>query len=151
MQMAYGKAPYYKKYIDFLEYVYLEKEWEYLHDLNCYLIEYISRNFLGIQTVFSNSRIYKTHGVKHEKLLSLLKAANTDVYVSGPAAKDYIIAKDYEEAGIDLIWKDYSNYPKYPQKSNKFTHFVSIWDLLFNVGDDAPYYIWGWREDSKVG
>jgi hypothetical protein len=27
---------------------------------------------------------------------------------------------------------------------------VSILDLLFNVGPDAPWYIWGWREGGKA-
>lgn len=34
---------------------------------------------------------------------------------------------------------------EFPQHSKKFNHFISILDLLFNVGEDAPYYIWGWR------
>ena len=148
--MAYHKAPYFKRYEEFLKFVYLEKQWEYLYELNRFFIENISREFLGITTKFSDSRYYPTHGVKHEKLLSLVKTAQADVYVSGPAAKDYIIAEDYERENIQLIWKDYSGYPEYPQRSEKFTHNVSILDLLFNVGDDAPYYIWAYRNRGGV-
>ena len=90
---------------------------------------------------------YETHGVKHEKLLSRLKSAGADVYISGPAAKDYIIKKDYDNEGIELIWKDYSGYPEYPQGNDTFFPNVSILDLLCNVGKDAPYYIWGWRSE----
>ena len=145
LQMAYHKAPYFKRYEEFLKFVYLEKQWEYLYELNRFLIENISREFLGITTKFSDSRNYSTHGAKHEKLLSLVKASQADVYVSGPAAKDYIIAEDYTREGIELVWKDYSGYPEYPQRSENFTHNVSILDLLFNVGDDAPYYIWAYN------
>ena len=145
LKMAYHKAPYFKRYEEFLKFVYLEKTWEYLYELNRFLIENISREFLGITTKFSDSREYPTHGAKHEKLLSLVKSARADVYVSGPAAKDYIITEDYEREGIKIVWKDYSDYPEYPQRGEKFTHNVSILDLLFNVGDDAPYYIWGHR------
>ena len=56
----------------------------------------------------------------------------------------------YEEKGIKLAWKNYTGYPEYPQLSENFTHQVSIIDLLFNVGDDAPWYIWGWRENSDI-
>ena len=125
--------------------VYLEKTWTYLYELNRFLIEHIARDFLGITTKFTDSRDYPTHGVKHEKLLSLVKAAQADVYISGSAAKDYIVVEDYARAGIKLVWKDYSDYPEYPQLGKQFTHYVSILDLLFNVGDDAPYYIWGHR------
>lgn len=146
LEMAYHKAPFWKRYEEFLSFVYLEKTWTYLYELNRFLIEHISRDFLGITTKFSDSRNYPTHGVKHERLLSLVKAAKANLYLSGLAAKDYIIAEDYAKENIQLVWKDYSNYPEYRQIGKKFiTHNVSILDLLFNVGDDAPYYIWGWR------
>lgn len=142
LQMAYRKAPFFHLYEEFLKFVYLEQTWDYLYKLNRFLIEKISQDFLGITTKFSDSRDYPTHGAKHEKLLSLVKAAGADVYISGPAAKDYIIAEDYEREGIKLVWKDYSHYPEYPQRGEKFNHYVSILDLLFNVGKDAPNYIW---------
>lgn len=149
LAMAYHNAPFWKRYEEFLQFVYLEKRWAYLYELNRFLIEHISRDFLGITTKFTDSRDYPTHGVKHEKLLSLVKAAQTDLYLSGPAAKDYIIAEDYAAAGIQLVWKDYSNYPAYRQSGGIFiTHNVSVLDLLFNVGEDAPYYIWGHRTIS---
>lgn len=146
LEMAYHKAPFWKRYEEFLSFVYLEKTWTYLYELNRFLIEHIARDFLDITTKFTDSRDYQTHGVKHERLLSLVKAAKADLYLSGLAAKDYIIAEDYAKENIQLVWKDYSNYPEYRQIGKKFiTHNVSILDLLFNVGDDAPYYVWGWR------
>ena len=148
LKHSYGKSKFFKKYEEFFHNVYLEREWDYLYKINRYLIEYISHDFLGIKTKFTDSRDYQTHGVKHEKLLSLVKAVGATTYVSGPAAKDYIITEDYEKAGIEIIWKDYSGYPEYHQNSEKFTHNVSILDLLFNVGDEAPYYIWKWRNDN---
>lgn len=139
----YSKAPYFKQYQDFLEDVYLGRKWEYLSELNRYLIEHISHDFLGITTKFTNSRDYHSEGTGHYKLLSLLISAGAAYYVSGPAAKSYIHAEDYEKAGIELHWKDYSGYPEYPQLHEPFCHNVSILDLLFNTGPDAPKYIWG--------
>jgi len=40
------------------------------------------------------------------------------------------------------------NYPEYPQLFPPFEHQVSILDVLFNCGPEAPYYIWGWREGA---
>jgi len=141
----YSRAPYFKKYKEFIEYVYLDRRWEYLYELNRYMIQEISK-MLGINTKFEDSRDYAVSGVKHDKLLNLVKAANADLYLSGPAAKDYIIEEDYKKANIELVYKDYSGYPEYKQLYEPFCHNVSILDLLFNTGDDAPYYIWGWRE-----
>lgn len=145
----YTHAPYYKKYLPFLEYVYLEQQWERLIDLDRYMIETISHEFLGMKTKFAESHDFAFTGSKHEKLLTMLQSANATTYVSGPAAKDYIVAKDYEQNGIKLVWKDYSGYPEYPQQYGAFEHAVSILDLLLNTGDDAPYFIWGWREEKK--
>ena len=46
--------------------------------------------------------------------------------------------------GVNAV--DYSGYPEYPQPFPPFQHAVSIVDLLFCCGPEAPYFIWGWRE-----
>jgi len=146
LRQTYFNAPFFKLYETFLREIYLEKKWNNLSELNQYLIKTISRDFLGIKTEFMDSRSFIVNGVKHEKLLNLVIAAGTQVYVSGPAAKHYIIEKDYEDAGIQIIWKDYTGYPEYPQSFDNFCHYVSTLDLLFYTGNNAPYYIWGWRD-----
>ena len=138
----YSKAPFFSDYRPFLEDFYLARTWENLSELNHFLIMMISREFLGIRTIFTSSRDYASDGAGHEKLLSLLKSAGADYYVSGPAAKSYIKAPDYEKAGIELHWKDYSRYPEYKQLNEPFSHNVTILDLLFNTGKHAPDYIW---------
>ncbi len=138
----YSKAPFFGYYRDFLEDFYLGHTWNSLSELNQYLIKYIAVNFLGIKTRFTNSRDYSSSGSGHEKLLSLLRSAEADYYVSGPAAQSYIHADDYMRYGIELHWKDYSGYPEYPQLNDPFCHNVTVLDLLFNVGDAAPEYIW---------
>jgi hypothetical protein len=142
---AYRKAPYFGKYKDFFANVFLEYKWEYLSQLNQYFITTISRDFLKIPTKFSNSTDYQSFGKKNEKLLSLIKNAGCEVYISGPAAKNYINEDDYKASGISIEWKDYSGYPEYPQNNTPFEPNVSIIDLLFHIGPDAPFYIWGWR------
>jgi len=145
----YKKAPYFHCYEPFLNKIYLQKEWTYLFELNRYIIERIAVDFLGIQTKFDDSRNFKTHGQKHEKLLSMLASAGAEAYVSGPAAKSYIDEADYREAGVRLAWKNYDGYPEYEQLYKPFSHNLSVLDLLFNTGDDASYYIWGWRDKAN--
>ena len=146
---AYQKAPFFSKYRDLLESVYLDHTWEYLYRLNRYLIETISKEYLGIDTVFRDSLEFVSQGAKDEKLLSLLQNIGCDIYVSGPAAKNYMNIQMYRDNGINVIWKDYSGYPQYNQGYGfgAFEHGVSILDLLFYTGEDAPYYIWGWRAE----
>lgn len=145
----YRTAPFFPFYRSFFEDMYLSCQWSYLHELNQCLIQFIAKDLLGIETHFANSRDYQSSGSGHKKLLELLQSAGAEEYISGPAAKNYIVESDYEAAGIQLLWKDYTGYPEYPQQFDyPFEHGVSILDLLFNVGEDAPWYIWGWREQQ---
>lgn len=143
---CYGRAPFFSRYADLLDEVYRVRRWEYLSELNQYLIREIS-GLLGIKTRFSDVLDYESHGKRNERLLSLLVSAKADVYVSGPAAKDYLDEAAFLAAGVRVVWKDYAGYPAYRQMHEPFEPSVSILDLLFNTGEDAPYYIWGWRTD----
>jgi hypothetical protein len=148
IRQYYSKAPGFERYRGFFEDFYLGREWENLSEMNQHLVRRIASDLLGIPTVFSDSRQYAPAGAKQERLLDLLRKAGATTYVSGPSAKSYIDPSRFEEAGIELVWKDYAGYPEYPQFHPPFAHDVSILDLLFQVGPDAPGYIWGWRSGS---
>lgn len=142
----YQGCSYFKDYFAFLEDFYLGHQWLHLSEMNQYLIKYIAREFLGIKAKFQDSRKYALAGQKQGRLLDLLRKVNAERYISGPAAKSYIDPSHFEAAGIELVWKDYAGYPEYFQRFPPFEHGVSVLDLLFNVGPDAPWFIWGWRE-----
>jgi len=78
---------------------------------------------------------------KTERLLSLCQQAKATEYISGPAAKGYLDESLFSRAGIGVTFFDYSNYPVYPQLWGEFEHGVTILDLLFNCGLDAPKYM----------
>lgn len=149
IRQHYSKCPYFTRYQAFFEDVYLGRQWANLSVLNQHLIRAISSDFLGLATEFGDSREYSLSGQKFDRLLELVTQTGTERYVSGPAAKDYIDSSRFSAAGIELVWKDYSGYPEYPQRFPPFEHGVSILDLLFNVGPDAPWYIWGWRDGGS--
>jgi hypothetical protein len=146
IKQSYAKAPYFKKYQGFFEYVYLNAKWTNLSELNQFLIKTISQDFLGMKTNFGDSREYHPGGRKLERLIDLLLKVEAKLYVSGPSAKGYIEENRFKEVGIELVFKDYSGYPEYPQLFPPFEHAVSILDVLFNCGPAAPDFIWGWRE-----
>ncbi|MCS6774934.1 MAG: WbqC family protein [Chloroherpetonaceae bacterium] len=151
LRQYYGKAPYFALYADLLRHVYLECAWATLSELNQYLIRTISRDLLGISTNFADSREYALTGRRQERLLQLLQAVGATEYLSGPAARSYIDPEAFAQAGIHLRYKDYAGYPEYPQFHPPFDHHVTILDLLFHTGPQAPYYIWGWREEGRSG
>jgi hypothetical protein len=148
LKQCYSKAPYFHKYKEFFESFYLGGKWTNLSELNQYLIKTISNEFLGMDTEFMDSRIFHPGGKKLDRLVDLLQQADAELYVSGPAARHYIDKNVFVEAGIEVVYKDYSGYPEYTQLFPPFEHAVSIVDVLFNCGPHAPDYIWGWRKEN---
>ncbi len=146
----YGKAPFFRHYQGFLEDIYLAREWRSLSELNQFLVHSIARDHLGIKTPFLQSSDFPATGRSQDRVLNLLRAVQADVYLSGPAGRSYLDEKRFEEEGIALVWKDYSGYPEYPQFHPPFDHAVTILDLLFHVGPEAPQYIWGWRTGQSA-
>jgi hypothetical protein len=147
LKQNYGKCPHYSRYRPWFEHVYLGTTWTSLSELNQSTIRHIAREFLGITTTFADSREYAAQGHKLERLIDLVRKTGATSYLSGPAARDYIVPESFAEQGVELLWKDYAGYPEYPQRFPPFEHGVTILDLLFNTGPDAPWYIWGWRSN----
>jgi len=146
LQTHYAHAPYFAHYRPLLEELYLGTEWRLLSDFNQSMIRAIARE-LAISTAFADSRALAPAGKKQERVLDLLRRTGADVYVSGPAARSYIEEERFAAAGITVHWKDYAGYPEYPQFHPPFVHEVTILDLLFHTGPDAPRWIWGWRAE----
>jgi hypothetical protein len=145
LQQHYSRAPHFARYRAFLEAIYLGSRWQRLSELNQHMTISIARELLGIRTDFRDSSEFALHGTKTERLVDLLRQTGAAAYVSGPSARDYIDAELFSAAGIKLVYKSYEGYPAYPQFHPPFEHQVSILDLLFHTGPEAPYYIWGWR------
>lgn len=136
----YARAPYFHTYQNLFEELYLTCTALRLSEINYHFIFAICK-FLGIKTKLSWSSDYRIIEGKTERLVDLCKQAGGTEYISGPSAKDYIDPVLFKNAGIKLIYMDYSNYPKYPQLYPPFEHGVSILDLIFQTGPDAPKYM----------
>ena len=73
------------------------------------------------------------------RLIEICRLFNADTYVSAPGSADYIGregVKCFEEAGIDLVFQRY-DHPIYQQWGAGFLSYMSIIDLLLNVGEQA--------------
>ncbi|WP_211444857.1 WbqC family protein [Collimonas humicola] len=136
----YRHAPHFEEIATLLEPLYIRRTHTRLSALNRELIEIICQ-YLGIATKISNSWDYSLIEGKSERLADLCEQAGGAEYVSGPAAKDYIEEHFFTERNIKLTWFNYEGYPEHPQLWGEFTHGVSIVDLLFNCGKDAPLYM----------
>jgi len=136
----YRRAKHFDEIAKELEPLYLENEYTYLSQLNRTLIEWTCAK-LGINTTIKNSWDYRLIEGKTERLADLCEQAGGSEYISGPAARNYVDENVFTERAIKLTWFNYEGYPEYPQLWGAFTHGVSILDLLFNCGQDAPCYM----------
>ncbi len=136
----YSAAPCFADYRDLVEDLYLGCREDLLSLVNRRFLEALSAA-LGIQASLTWSMDYEAEGEKTERLVGLCRQADAAEYLSGPTARAYLDERQFAEAGIKLTYMDYSAYPEYPQPHPPFEHAVSILDLLFCTGADAPSYM----------
>lgn len=136
IKQNYSKSNYFKEYKDIFEELYLGCEENYLSQINYKFIVTICK-ILGITTKIRWSSEFELIDGQTEKLLSICKDCNADVYISGPAAKDYLNEDLVKKENIQVEWMDYSGYKEYEQLHLPFEHGVSVLDLIFNEGVNA--------------
>jgi hypothetical protein len=138
---SYSRAPHFRTYASCIEAIYQEAgELKFLSEVNLLFIRKVCA-LLGIATKITSCADYEVSGDRVERLVGICRQAGASAYLSGPAAKDYLDETLFSNAGIALEWMDYSGYPVYDQLFPPFDHSVSILDLLFNVGPDAPGFM----------
>jgi len=136
----YSKAKYFSRYKEQFEELYLGCQEKYLSLINYRFLVAICE-ILEIKTRICWSMDYKLTEGKTERLVGLCKQVGATEYISGPTAKGYMDEDLFETEGIRLEYMDYSGYPEYNQLYPHFEHAVSIIDLIFNEGPDAPKYM----------
>lgn len=140
IQQAYSKAPYFDRYRPLLEAFYRRRD-ELLADLTIDLSIALAHELGNTHTRFMrSSEIPGITGQRTDRLIQILQAVGATHYVSGPSAQDYIEAEKFDAAGITLEYMHY-DYPEYPQLYPPFDPRVSVLDLLFMTGSQAPLYI----------
>ena len=141
----YAKAPFIADYKPFFEKIFIGCTDESLSKINYRFITGIS-SLLGIKTKISWSMDYKVADGKTERLVNLCRQANATEYISGPSAKGYIVDEMFDAAEIKLSYMNYDSYPEYNQMFPPFDHFVSIVDLIFNMGPESSKYMKSFKE-----
>lgn len=135
----YEKAPFFKDYFPLIESA-LNFNHELLIGLNLHFIKMFAE-ILGIKATMIRSSEFPYRGEeKNEKLISICKFMGADTYLSGSGGRAYVNESTFYNANIKLQWHSY-NHPCYNQKFGSFQPYMSIIDLLFNVGPQAKEVI----------
>jgi hypothetical protein len=142
IRLSYGRAPHFSEFAPKIEKLYSEAAaLETLSEVNYLFLRGLC-DILQISTPISWSMNYDIGEGKNEKLLNICRQAGATHYLSGPAAKNYIDEAAFRAKGLAVEWMDYSQYSDYPQRFGEFTHAVSVIDVIFNCGDQAPRLVW---------
>jgi hypothetical protein len=140
LAFAYGKAPYFKKYLPLIDSFYTRRD-ETLADFTIATTEAITRALGILSTRFMrSSEMTGINGQKTDRLIQILTRVGAKHYISRPSARDYIEQDKFDAAGITLEYIKY-DYPAYEQFFPPFEPFVSVLDLLFMTGERALDHI----------
>jgi hypothetical protein len=141
LRHSYGKCRHFADYFPKLSELLTDARTTRLADLDILLTQQICA-WLSVERRFARASELSPEGSKDDRLIDLVRKLGGDSYLSGPAARAYIQPEKFAAAGIELSYHDYAGYPEYPQIAAPFDPYVTILDLLFAVGPDAPDYIW---------
>ena len=119
------RAPHFQEYSDFFEEVYARK-WQYLADLNIYLIKHIS-SFLGIRR--TNFKRLSELGIENpdptQRLIDICEAVGASRYIIGTRAREYMDEALWSKTSVKLEYFE-PQYPLYPQLWGKFLDNCAI-------------------------
>lgn len=139
IEQAYARAPFFADYWPHIRPL-LAADWSLLRDLNVALI----RELGGMIGCRAPLHLASAMGVDSpdptERLLLLTRALGGDSYLSGREGRNYLQRERFAEAGIGLLFQQVEA-PIYPQLHGPFVPYLSLLDLLFNVGDRSESII----------
>jgi len=131
LQTNYRKAPCFREIFPYVEQLYAF-DCESLMDFNVKSIELLLGLFnIKAPMVFASD--LGAQGKKNELLVNILGKTGACRYLSGVGARAYFDPAPFKEAGIEVIWQNFT-HPVYPQLYGAFVPYLSSIDLLFNCG-----------------
>jgi len=134
LRVNYARAPFVDAYLGAFEALYA-RPWERLLDLNLATLELLA-GALGLRRRVVLSSTLGIPGQRSERLLRICQALGARTYLTGDAAESYLDRDLFEAQRITLEFHRY-RHPVYPQLYGEFVPYLSVVDLLFNVGPNS--------------
>lgn len=107
---------------------------------------------LGIGKRFIDVKELVIEGKSSQRVFDIVRSLEGTQYITGWGARKYLDHQLFENAGISVEYMDYEK-SHYPQLHGEFTPYVSILDLVANVGKNGAEYIRSntinWKEFVK--
>jgi len=136
LAQAFAGAPFRREALELAEQTYARRS-ERLMDVVVAGVEAVM-TFFGLDLGRKVVRVEELGigGSGSERVLAIVQALGGRTYVTGHGARNYLQHEAFERAGVDVEYMDYRKTP-YPQLHGEFTPYVSILDLVANLGRDG--------------
>ncbi len=131
ISQLYARAPFLPAILPRLEEI-LERPWSRLVDLDLAVVDWLAAE-LGIAKPYHRASELGIAGDRNERLLNVCRHFGATRYLSGNSAQAYLDVARFRAAGIDVALHDYA-HPSYAQLHGDFVPYLSVLDLLLNVG-----------------
>jgi hypothetical protein len=144
LELAYRRAPFFEALAPTIRGWYERAGQEKLLSAVNLLFLCEIASMLGLRTRILRDSVYPAELAARaptERLVEIVRTAGASTYLSGPSARTYLDESLFTAAGIAVEWMSYEGYPEYRQLHGGFEAAVSVLDLLFNTGPDAPRYL----------
>lgn len=138
INLNYKKSKYYNRYIDFFEDLY-KKNWECLNELDIYIMNWILKE-LNIKTKVYYDTDYKFEEKNNQLLIEMTKQLECDTYLSNKGSESYVNIDLFREQNLNHIYINYLDV-EYKQLFKQHIPYLSIIDMLFNLGSEETYEI----------
>lgn len=136
LRQAYAAAPFRNDMLALIESVYAEPA-DSIGRLSKLSMEACCRFFdLDAERRFMDVRELDIGGSSSQRVLDVVKAVGGTRYITGLGARNYLDHQLFEDASIRVEYMDYQKIP-YPQLHGEFTPYVSVLDLVANMGKEG--------------
>jgi hypothetical protein len=131
LSQLYARAPFLPATLPRLQEI-LERPCRRLVELDLAIVGWLAAE-LGITTPCHRASALGIAGDRNERLINVCRHFGATRYLSGNSAQAYLDVARFRAGGIDVAWHDYA-HPTYAQLHGAFVPYLSVLDLLLNVG-----------------
>jgi len=135
VEQAYAKAPFFHDYYPSLQAVW-QQPWQNIADLNVAIIRCLG-SMLGCDAPLLRASEMQTQANDPtERLIQLCHECDGTAYLSGSEGRNYLQSHAFEKEGLELFFQAVEA-PVYPQLHGEFIPYLTVLDVLMNIGDEA--------------
>ena len=139
LSASYRRTPYFDLYFPYFDKL-LQQEWKFLVEYNIAVIR-LCMELLEIDTPVSIASELNVSGNSTGYILDICRTTESDTYLHGKHAVDYVDFKLLEDAGITNLIQTYNAVEYRQHGHDNFSSCLSVLDILFNCGPESKNII----------